>query len=188
VIDPRVTSDLPGQICGSVDSDVFGEQDREKLIPWGSRVCGVYRAQIRKGQTRVFVVWNRLVRPDGVALSIDSPGVDQLGTAGMGGRVDNHFLEIFGNALMISIIGAGASNWGVSSYDRSNSASVYRENAQGAFADTAGTILEQYANIPPTIITDHGSVAKIYVQRDLDFSALFVSENDKGGDGSYFED
>ncbi|KLB46260.1 type VI secretion protein, partial [Xanthomonas euvesicatoria] len=118
VLEPRAISDLPGMVCATVQRDVYGEQDRNKLIPWGSRVCGVYSAEVRKGQDRLFVIWNTVRRPDGVQVALDSAGADQLGTAGMGGIVDTHFAEIFGMSALLSIIGAGASNAGVSSGDQ----------------------------------------------------------------------
>ena len=188
VVDPRAISDLAGQVCGRVDKSVFGEQGRHELIPWGSQVCGIYRAQLQHGQSRVFIVWNRLVRPDGLAINVDSPGVDQLGTAGMGGRVDNHFLEIFGNAILISVIGSGASTLGVGSGDAYNSAATYRENTQEALSETANSILSQYTNIPPTVITDHGALARVYVRRDLDFTPEKKSvANVDNNAGMYFE-
>ncbi|WP_244256287.1 TrbI/VirB10 family protein [Caballeronia zhejiangensis] len=76
-------------MCALIQRDVYGAQGRVKLIPWGSRVCGTYNAELRKGQDRLFVVWNTLRRPDGVQVALDSAGGDQLGTAGMGGIVDN---------------------------------------------------------------------------------------------------
>ena len=180
IVDPRAISDLAGQVCARVTEDVYGVQGREKLIPWGSQACGIYRAEIKKGQTRVFIVWNRLVREDGLAINIDSPGVDQLGTAGMGGEVDNHFWQIFGNALMISIIGTGASTAGVGGQDNYNSASMARDSAREAFSETATSILGEYANIPPTIITKAGSSARIYVRGDLDFSRYYLEPQDNG--------
>jgi type IV secretion system protein VirB10 len=189
VVDPRAISDLAGQICARVDNDVYGAQGRVKLIPWGAQICGVYRAQIKQGQSRVFIVWNRLVREDGLAINIDSPGVDQLGTAGMGGDVDNHFAQIFGNALLISIIGKGSSTMGVNGSDNYNSAAMLRSNTQDAFSETADSILSQYTNIPPTITTPAGSTARIYVRGDLDFSKFYIEpeQQQAAAAQSYFD-
>ncbi|MDM0015043.1 TrbI/VirB10 family protein [Variovorax sp. J22P168] len=172
VLEPRAISDLPGMICANVQRDVYGAQGRVKLIPWGSRVCGTYNAELRKGQDRLFVVWNTLRRPDGVQVAIDSSGADQLGTAGMGGRVDTHFAEIFGISAMLSIIGAGASTMGVGSMDQQNSASYYRQSVTQAAAQTSQQVLQPYANMPPTITVPAGSRVRIYVNKDLDFTAV----------------
>lgn len=74
VLEPRATSDLPGMLCATVQRDVYGAQERNTLIPLGSRICGVYSADVRKGQDRLFVIWNMLRRPDGVLVALDSAG------------------------------------------------------------------------------------------------------------------
>ncbi|GAB5098057.1 TrbI/VirB10 family protein [Caballeronia sp. HLA56] len=178
VLEPRAISDLPGQLCALVQRDVYGAQGRLKLIPWGSRVCGTYNAELRKGQDRLFVVWNTLRRPDGVQVAIDSAGGDQLGTAGMGGIVDTHFAEIFGMSALLSIIGAGASNAGVSSGDQYNSASQYRQSVQQAAAQSSQQVLSPYINIQPTVTVPAGSRVRIYVNKDLDFTSIYKEQID----------
>ncbi|AET95627.1 Type IV secretion system protein VirB10 (plasmid) [Burkholderia sp. YI23] len=188
VLEPRAISDLPGQLCALIQRDVYGAQGRLKLIPWGSRVCGTYNAELRKGQDRLFVVWNTLRRPDGVQVAIDSPGGDQLGTAGMGGIVDTHFAEIFGMSALLSVIGAGASNVGVGSGDQYNSASQYRQSVQQAAAQSSQQVLSPYINIQPTVTVPAGSRVRIYVNKDVDFTSIYKDEIDaaKHGDGVTF--
>lgn len=176
VLEPRAVSDLPGTICATVQRDVYGAQGRKPLIPWGSRICGVYSAELRKGQDRLFAVWNTLRRPDGVQVTLDSIGADQLGTAGMGGSVDRHFAEIFGVSTLISIIGAGAANVGVSPGDQYNSAAFYRQSVQQAAAQASQQALQPYLAIPPTVTVPAGERIRIYVNRDLDFTPVYRDE------------
>ena len=172
VLEPRAISDLPGMVCAVVQRDVYAHKGRNKLIPWGSKVCGVYSGDLRKGQERLFIVWNTLRRPDGIEVTLDSVGADQLGSVGLGGQVDTHFAEIFGMSALLSIIGAGASTSGVQSNDQQNSESYYRQSVQQAAAQTAQQVLQPYVNIPPTVTVPVGSKVRIYVNRDLDFSAV----------------
>ncbi|MBK5071616.1 TrbI/VirB10 family protein [Budviciaceae bacterium CWB-B4] len=176
VLQPRVNSDLPGTIRATVQRDVVGAQGRIPLIPWGSTLIGQYRAEISKGQSRLFPIWNRIIRPDGVDIVLDSPGADQLGTAGMGGHVDTHFAQIFGVSALLSIIGAGGSTVGVSSGDENNSSAYYREQVQQAAADSAKQVLGDYSKIPPTITVAPGTRVRVLVNRDLDFSSLSAGE------------
>lgn len=176
VLEPRAISDLPGMICATVQRDVYGSQGRVVLIPWGSKVCGTYSAEVRKGQDRLFAVWNTVRRPDGVQVTLDSIGADQLGTAGMGGLVDTHFAQIFGVSALLSIIGAGAANVGVSPTDQQNSASYYRMSVQQAAAQTTQSVLQPYANMPPTITVPAATRIRIYVNRDLDFTAIHKAD------------
>lgn len=176
VLEPRAISDLPGMVCATVQRDVYGTQGHRVLIPWGSKVCGVYSAEIKKGQDRLFIVWNNVIRPDGVTVAIDSPGADQLGSAGMGGQVDNHFLEIFGASAAISIIGAGAANAGVNSGDQYNSSSAYRQSVAQSAAESSQSVLQQYGSIQPTITVPAGSIVRIYSNRILDFTGVYKEE------------
>lgn len=187
-LQPRAQSQLPGQICASIAQDVFAAEGRRVMIPWGSLVCGSYNASLMPGQERLFTIWNfvRIPRRDGLPpmeIPLNSAGTDQLGTAGQGGVVDNHWAQIFGVAAAVSIIGAGASNSGVSSGDQENSSSRYRSEVQEAAADSAQTILGRYANIQPTVTVPHGSRVVIYLQRDLDFSKVFTKQAERAESG-----
>ncbi len=85
----------------------FTEAGR-RLIPAGSRLVGEYKSGLAQGQTRVFIVWTRLLRSDGVSVQLGSNGADELGRAGHAGFVDNHYLERFGAAIMLSLVGGAA--------------------------------------------------------------------------------
>ena len=84
VLETAINSDLPGMIRAIVDQNVYGRTGQVVVIPKGSRLVGRYNANLTGGQARVFVVWSRLERPDGVVADIGSPGVDGLGVAGLG--------------------------------------------------------------------------------------------------------
>lgn len=175
VLLPRANSDLPGAISCQVSRDVYSSDGSRVLIPWGSKVFGQYNAGVRKGQDRLFVIWNRLVTPSGISISLDSPGADQLGTAGMGGQVNTHFMEMFGASFLISLMGAGAAHLGDSGSE--GSAAYYREELSDSMRDTSATILSTYVNIPPTIIVAPGARVRIFVARDLDFSDVIETRS-----------
>jgi type IV secretion system protein VirB10 len=181
----RANSDLPGTICALVQRDVYGEQGRLPLIPWGARLCGVYSAELRKGQDRLFAIWNTLRISNsedgtGFEVTLDSIGADQLGTAGMGGEVNPHFAQIFGTSALLSIIGAGAANAGVGASDQYNSASAYRQAVQQAAAQASQSVLAPYINMAPTVTVPAGSRVRIFVNRDLDFSAMYEKDRTTG--------
>ncbi|MDF2119196.1 type IV secretion system protein VirB10 [Roseiarcaceae bacterium H3SJ34-1] len=108
VLETAVQSDLPGMVRAVVTENVWSFDGRRVLIPAGSRLVGEYKSGIAQGQTRVFVVWTRMLRSDGVSVQLGSNGTDDLGRAGNAGFVDNHYLERFGSAIMLSIVGGAA--------------------------------------------------------------------------------
>ena len=61
------------------------------------------------GQTRLAVVFHRLIMPDGYSVSLDQfKGLDQIGDTGLRDQVNNHYLRIFGVSLAIGALGAVA--------------------------------------------------------------------------------
>ena len=66
-------SDLPGFTRAVVSRDVMSFDGKTVLIPRGSRLIGQYKSGVAMGASRVFVIWTRVIRPDGVALCGDAP-------------------------------------------------------------------------------------------------------------------
>ncbi|WP_292299080.1 TrbI/VirB10 family protein, partial [Mesorhizobium sp.] len=109
ILETAIVSDLPGQIRAIVSRDVYSFDGRRVLIPTGTRLIGEYQSEVTQGQTRIFVVWTRMLRDDGVSIRLDSIGADSLGRSGLTGHVDKKFRERFGAAILLSIVGGGAS-------------------------------------------------------------------------------
>lgn len=110
VLETAVQSDLPGMVRAVTSEDVWSFDGRRALIPAGSRLVGEYKSGLAQGQTRVFIVWTRLLRSDGVSVQLGSTGTDELGRAGNAGFVDDHYVERFGSAILLSLVG-GASQY-----------------------------------------------------------------------------
>lgn len=170
VLQTAINSDLPGMVKANVSQDIFGNSGKKLLIPKGSTLVGQYSAGISMGQERVFVMWTRLIRPDGVSIMLGSPGTDQLGTAGMGADVlQTHFWERFGGATLVSIVGGVVATAGVSDSEGYNSASNYRMMMSDNFQQSANATLLSTLNRKPTIIIHQGDKINVFVNRDLSF-------------------
>lgn len=179
-LETAINSDLPGQIRAIVSEDVYSFDGRRVLVPAGTRLIGEYQSDLINGQTRVFVVWTRLIRQDGASISLGSMGTDSLGRSGMTGHVDKKFRERFSSSILLSIVGAGTS-YAVG--QRSNRMNYYSNDRDGAdearqtiaqtFSDMANTVLKDNINIPPTITVDQGAAIFVFVRHDLDFSDFY---------------
>ena len=172
VLETAVKSDLPSNIIARVTNDVYSEQGRNRLLPAGTRLFGQYSSIINDGQAEIGAVWNRAITPNGVEIMLDSPSTNSLGIAGLGGKVNNHYGRIFGTATLLSIIGAGVSNAGVSSSDQNNASQTYRTEVANSFGNQADRVLQRNLSIPPTITVAHGTRIKVLVAKDLDFSTI----------------
>jgi type IV secretion system protein VirB10 len=80
-----IRSDLPGQITAQVTEKVFDSPTgRFLLIPPGARLIGIYDSQVGFGQSRVLLVWTRLIMPNGRSIVLErQPGADIAGYAGL---------------------------------------------------------------------------------------------------------
>jgi type IV secretion system protein VirB10 len=107
VLETAINTDMPGMIRAIISRDIYSEAGKNILLPKGSRLIGTYRSEVKRGEKRVGVVWNRVIRPDGIDVIIDSPGIDQIGRSGVAGDVDNKYFEIIANAVLASTFTVG---------------------------------------------------------------------------------
>jgi type IV secretion system protein VirB10 len=181
ILETAIVSDLPGQIRAIVSDDVYSFDGRRVLIPTGTRLIGEYQSDVVRGQKRIFVVWTRMLRDDGVSVRLDSIGADSLGRSGLTGQVDNKFRERFGAAILLSIVGGTASyltGYGSqaasgNSNDADNAEEIARNTIAQTFSDMANQALGDSLRIPPTISVSQGERIFVFVRQDLDFSAMY---------------
>lgn len=184
VLETAIDSVLPGPIRGIVSHDVYAEAGREILIPKGSRLIGTYNTALKRGQGRVFIIWNRVIRPDGIDMFIDSSGVDSLGRAGLDGDVDNKYLNIFSAAIMTSSLDIGVAalgdalfgnqqttttNNGSGSTTTQSPTSAAMQQAVQSIGSVGQNIVSSFLNLSPEIFVDQGTPMEVFVNRDLIF-------------------
>lgn len=159
VLETALDSTRAGFVRAMVTQDVRGFDGSRVLIPRGSRLFGEYEADMAPGQRRAFVRWTRLVRPDGVAVALDSPAADGLGRAGIAGRVDNHFVERFASALLQSTVNLGTALAGRSAGNGSIVVAL-----PGAAQPAPGTATP---GLQPTLRVEAGTTVTAFVAHDL---------------------
>jgi len=165
-----VSSDQPGMVSCVVQRDILSASGQVVLMEKGTSIVGEYNGGLRQGQKRIFVLWNRARTPNGVIVNLGSPATDGLGRAGFDGKIDTHFWERFGGAILMSII-SDASNYGFSQLRDGNR--IDTRETESAARDVAAIALENSINIPPTLYKNHGDSVSIFVARDLDFSDVY---------------
>ncbi|SFE87708.1 TrbI/VirB10 family protein [Roseivivax sediminis] len=166
-LENAVDSSLPGNVSAVVNYPVWSFDHSQVLIPSGSRLFGSYSSDVQIGQGRILVGWNRLVTPDGQSVELSAFGGDQMGRSGITGNVDTRFGTRFGNAALISLIGAGPS---IAAAQVDDEASAQVANDIGNdLSDATTSAAAQYATLPPTISVEQGSSITVMVDRDLEF-------------------
>jgi len=176
ILESATNSDLPGSLRAIVSEPVYAEDGSQVLIPRGSRLIGEYKSGMLQGQSRIFIVWQRLITPEGISVQLGSSGIDRLGVSGMGAdNIDRHFWERFGTASLLSMIGAGTATMGVSGGDQDNSLSSYRTAIVNSFSQSASQSLQQDGMIAPTLRTMQGKPIMVFVAKDLQFENAMKS-------------
>jgi type IV secretion system protein VirB10 len=159
VLETAIDTDVPGYVRAVVSADVRSFDGSRVLVPRSSRLIGQYKSGLQAGQKRAYVIWTRLIRPDGVSVNIASPAVAFSGETGLAGKVDGHFFERFGSAMLLSVI-TGLSSIG-------NNAALMM-GGQSAAAAAIG----QTGQIGPTVRVRQGQPIRVFTARDLDFSKV----------------
>ncbi len=166
VLETALNSDLPGYARAVVTRDVRGFNGSHVLVPRGSRLIGQYKAGVALGQSRAFVIWTRLIRPDGATVELSSPATDALGRGGLDGDVDRHFFQRFGGAILLSLLNIG----GAAISDSTDTTVVIAGARAGT--DAIGQSFAQDSQIGPTVKVPQGSPVRVFVSQDIDFSAV----------------
>ena len=161
ILETAIDTDVPGFVRAMVSRDVRSFDGSRILIPRSSRVIGQYKSGLQAGQKRAYVIWTRLIRPDGASVALASPGTDFAGRAGLSGDVKDHFFKRFGSAILLSVV-SGLSAVGT------GGASVIAGGGQSAAAAAVG----RDGQIGPTVRVRQGEPIRIFTARDLDFSKV----------------
>ena len=165
-----IKSDLPGDVIATVTEPVFDTATGKfLLIPQGSRILGRYNSQVSYGQSRVQVVWNRIILPDTSSLTLDNlVGTDPAGYAGLEDDVDWHWNRIVAGAVLTTLLGVGAELAAPESRQDGNRIVIAgRDSAQDSINQVGQKITRRNMNIQPTLTTRPGLPVRIIVNRDL---------------------
>jgi len=173
-----INTQLAGFVTCVIPVDVRGTTGNVVLLDRGTKIVGQIQSGLMHGQDRVFVLWTRAETPEHVIISLNAPGADALGRAGLAGTVDNHWWDRFGGALMLTLV-QGSLNSGTAlaansgSNGGSSGALGFIYGAQNTGGQVANTALESTINIPPTLNKNQGDTVSVFVVQDLDFSSVY---------------
>ena len=165
-----IKSDLPGDVIATVTEPVYDTATGKfLLIPQGSRILGRYNSQVSYGQSRVQVVWNRVILPDTSSLTLDNlVGTDPAGYAGLEDDVDWHWKRIFAGAVLTTLLGVGAELAAPENRQDGNRIVIAgRDSAQDSINQVGQEITRRNMNIQPTLTARPGLPVRVIVARDL---------------------
>ncbi|WP_208513925.1 TrbI/VirB10 family protein [Variovorax paradoxus] len=165
-----IKSDLPGDVIATVTEPVYDTATGKfLLIPQGSRILGKYNSQVSYGQSRVQVVWNRVILPDTSSLKLDNlAGTDPAGYSGLEDGVDWHWDRVFAGAALTTLLGVGAELAAPENRQDGNRIVIAgRDSAQDSINQVGQEMTRRNMNIQPTLTERPGLPVRIIVNRDF---------------------
>ena len=171
ILETVLINRLDGGFAGPVEcllsTDVYSNDRQHLLVPSGSKLLGETKKVDALGQTRLAVVFHRLLMPDGYSVSLDGfKGLNQIGDTGLRDQVNNHYLRIFGVSLAVGALGAVAEAGTTRSLNASSS-DLMRQGFAASTAQSSAQILDKFLNIMPTVTIREGHRVKVYLSGDL---------------------
>lgn len=169
-----INSDLPGRITAQVSQNVYDSATGHRLlVPQGAKLFGRYDSNVSFGQNRVLVIWTDLIFPNGSTLQIGGmAGVDAQGYGGFRDQVDNKYLQTFGSAVLIALIGTGIDMAVPESSTRATqdtASDAARRNFAESFGRIADRTISRNLNVQPTLTIRPGYRFTIIVEQDIIF-------------------
>ena len=126
------------------------------------------------GQNRILVIWTDIILPNGSTLQIGGmAGTDAGGYGGFTDQVDNHYLQTFGSAILVALIGAGTEMMLPQDNNAFGNSDSAEDAARQSFSESFGQVAEQSVsknlNVQPTLEIRPGYRFNVLVDQDLVF-------------------
>lgn len=172
----EISSESPGPVIAQITQAIYDSATgRTLLIPQGARLIGDYRSSTRYGQSRIAIIWSSIIMPDGHEIALDEAAADPSGSAGVTGRVDNHWLDVFGAAALGTLINIGVASTedqqltygGIGVITRDPVDEAIAEGAQRTASIVTNRVVDRSLAIPPTIRVEAGKRISIVVTRKV---------------------
>lgn len=176
----EINSESPGPVIAQITQAVYDSASgRTLLIPQGARLIGDYKSSTRYGQSRIAIVWSRIILPDGDEIALDEAALDPSGAAGVAGNVDNHWGEVFGAAALGTLINIGVASTedpaltygGIGVVSRDPVDQALNDGVQRSASIVTNRVVDRGLAIPPTIRVDAGKRISVIVTRRLNLTA-----------------
>ncbi|MDO4640702.1 MAG: TrbI/VirB10 family protein [Neisseria sp.] len=179
VLETKIISDVSGFTSCIITEPVYSANGQYSLIPKGSKVMGQY-GSTNPVSPRLAVMWDRIITPDGLDITLRSPGVDNLGAAGHVGDLRTHWQSRLASALLISMISDvfkyAAAEYGPNGQTVTNNDTTvtnpYESETANTLKQMAINQLERNNSRPNTVTINQGTLINIYTAQDIDFNSV----------------
>jgi type IV secretory pathway VirB10-like protein len=178
VIDTVLTNRLDGSNAAPVNclvtTTVYSHSGQHVLIPAGARIVGETKPVQTLGETRLAVVFHRLILPDGSSFGLDRvAGLNQVGDAGLRDQVNHHYWSTVGASGAVGLISGFAQFLGGLGLNRGDGdrTVVIAGSAGDQASQATSQTMNRFLNRLPTVTVREGHRVKVYLTADLELPA-----------------
>lgn len=170
-----LNSDSAGIIRAVVTQNVYDyATGMHILIPQGSTLVGTYDNAVAYGQRRIAVAWTRIIypRPGAESLRLGrQPGMDAEGYSGFQDQTDNHYGQVFTNAILLSLFSAGVqlSQPQATQGENIGPGQIVASSLGQQFGQLGQEFARRGLDIPPTNIVRNGYEFAVILTKDIAF-------------------
>lgn len=178
VLETAISSEMPGALRAQVIEPVFSFDGTRILMPAGTTLIGSYRRNVKVGQTRLLVAWNRAITPKGQSVALGGVGTDTLGRSGMGANVNNRLFQKFGMAAAISFLAIAPELAAAELSEETNTEitlesseedPLFGQSVGSAVTEEMAEFLGEYLKAPPLLRVGQGEEIRVFINRDIVF-------------------
>jgi type IV secretion system protein VirB10 len=176
-IDTVLTNRLDGSSAAPVNclvtNPVYSHSGQHVLIPAGARILGETKPVQALGETRLAVVFHRVLLPDGRTYGLNQfNGLNQVGDAGLRDRVNQHYLSTFGASAAVGLITGLSQFVGNVGFGGDGDRTIVIAGGVGnATSQATGQVMNRFLNRLPTITIREGHRVKVYLTADVELPA-----------------
>lgn len=165
-----INSELKGQISAQITEHIYDSATGNFiLIPKGSKIIGTYENQVKYGQRRLFVAFNRVILPNKKSFKLDSfLGSSTDGYSGFDAEVENHLWTLLTGALLVGTI-TSAQVAAATDSDGHTSTEIFSKSITYGVGNTLNQVIENNLNVAPTLTLKPGYLFNVTVTQDLAF-------------------
>jgi type IV secretion system protein TrbI len=176
-IDTVLTNRLDGGSAAPlnclVTNPVYSHSGQHVLIPAGARILGETKPVQALGETRLAVVFHRVLLPDGRTYGLSQfNGLNQVGDAGLRDRVNQHYLSTFGASAAVGLITGLSQFLGNVGFGGDGDRTIVIAGGVGnATSQATAQVMNRFLNRLPTITIREGHRVKVYLTADVELPA-----------------
>jgi type IV secretion system protein VirB10 len=171
VLETSINTNLPGQVLARVTQNIYDSKTgRSLLIPQGSILVARYNSSVSYAQSRVQIIWDVLIRPDGYQINLEGAnGVDRAGMSGQDANYKSNFFEYVKAAGIISLFSIANAKLteNVNKFGSETAASNVAESNAQFFNQLGSDLVSQAMNVQPVLTVDSGTLINVMLNKTI---------------------